>query len=264
MTGRLRIGSVGLSLAIALVVSAAHADIKDARKSYLRGDYASALTEYKRLAEAGNVDAQARLGEIYYTGRGALEDLALAHKWLKAAAQQGDVGSQVNLGLILAQNSEFEAAAKWFGMAAAKGDTAAMNNMAAFHMRGLGVDQNIRLAFAMLEKVAERGDSNDQYQLGMMYLQGMSGAPDMVNGLKWLTRAAGQGNAEAQLRLGAVLSENEGPDDRLVKAYKWIHLASMFGADNANQMLADLSEKMTAGQIAEAKRLALSWQPGNN
>ncbi len=120
------------------------------------------------------------------------------------------MGSQVNLGLILAQNSEYDAAFQWFALAAGEGDTAAMNNLAAFYMRGLGVAQNIPQAFVILEKVAGQGDPNDQLQFGMMYLQGMAGVPDMAKRLKWRNRSAGQGYADAQMRLGAVLSENEG------------------------------------------------------
>lgn len=262
MTWVLRFGLAALALGIVLGASSSHADMKSARQSYVRGDHKAALAEFKRLAEAGDADAQSQLAEMYYTGRGAPEDQALAVKWFTAAAEQGDVASQVNLGLLLAQNSDYEAAAKWFSLAAAQGDGAAMNNMAAFHMRGLGVPRDIPKAFAILEKVAEQGDPNDQLQLGMMYLQGMGGGPDMENGLKWLTRSARQGHADAQMRIGTVLSENDAaPKDRLVTAYKWLHLASMQGTENATSMLAELATKMTTEQIADAKRRAAAWHP---
>jgi hypothetical protein len=64
------------------------------------------------------------------------------------------------------------------------------------------------------------------------------------------------------MRLGAVLSENKGLKDRLVRAYKWFHLASMLGSENAGPMLAELAKKMTRDQIADAKRRAAAWQPG--
>ena len=261
MTGILRFGLAALALGIALSASPTYADMKSARHSYLRGDHKVALTEFQRLAEAGDVDAQSRLAEMYVTGRGAPEDQALAIKWFTAAAEQGDVPAQVNLGLLLAQDAQYEAAAKWFGLASARGDGAAMNNMAAFYMRGLGVPQDIPKAFVILEKVAELGDPNDQLQLGMMYLQGMGGAPDMENGLKWLTRSARQGHADAQMRLGAVLAEAEDVKDRLVLAYKWVHLASMQGTENAGPTLKGLTLQMTREQIADAKRRAAAWRP---
>ena len=262
MTGGLRIRLAALALAIVLGGAAARADMNSARKSYLRGDNAAALSEFKRLAEAGEAEAQARLGEMYFTGRGVDENQALAVQWFTAAARQGDIGSQVNLGLILTRNSEFEAAAKWLEMAAAQGDANAMNNLAAFYMRGLGVAPDIPRAFVLLEKAAEQGDPNDQLQLGMMYLQGVAGEPDMAKGLKWLNRSAQQGYADAQMRLGAVLAEAEDIEDHLVLAYKWVHLASMQGTENAGPTLAGLALQMTKDQIADARRRAASWQPG--
>ena len=67
MTGKFCIRRAAPALAIAIVfgASAALADMKSARKSFLRGDHSVAVTEFKRLAEAGNADAQARLGEVY-------------------------------------------------------------------------------------------------------------------------------------------------------------------------------------------------------
>ncbi len=161
MTGKARLVLAALALGMVLSAVPTHADMKSARQSYLRGDHKAALTEFQRLAEAGNVAAQSKLGEMYVTGRGAPEDQALAVKWFTAAAEQGDVAAQVNLGLLLAQDSQYEAAAKWMTLASARGDVAAMNNMAAFHMRGLGAPQDIPKAFGILEQVAEQGDPND-------------------------------------------------------------------------------------------------------
>lgn len=76
-------------------------------------------------------------------------------------------------------------------------------------------------------------------------------------------RLAEAGNADAQIRLGAVLSENEGlSKDQLVLAYKWIHLESMQGTENAGSMLKGLALQMIQEQIADAKRRAAAWQPG--
>ena len=86
----------------------------------------------------------------------------------------------------------------------------------------------------------------------------------MENGLKRLTRSAQQGHADAQMRIAMVLSENEGGSkDRLVMVYKWFHLASMQGTENAAPMQKGLSLKMTKEQIADAKRRAAAWRPGN-
>ncbi len=53
-----------------------------------------------RLAEAGNIDAQARLGRMFLTGRGVPQDFYEAAKWYYLAAAQGHREAQFQLGLL--------------------------------------------------------------------------------------------------------------------------------------------------------------------
>ena len=55
---------------------------------------------YQESAENGDSDAQYKLGLLYLTGNGALQDFAEAAKWLKLAAEQGYALAQYELGLI--------------------------------------------------------------------------------------------------------------------------------------------------------------------
>ncbi len=54
--------------------------------AYDRGDYATALREWRPLAEQGHADAQFKLGVMYFNGRGVPQDYAQAHKWFNFAA----------------------------------------------------------------------------------------------------------------------------------------------------------------------------------
>ncbi len=65
-----------------------------------RGDYATALREYRPLAEQGHATAQYNLGIMYDNGQGVLQDYAKAVKWVRKAAEQGDANAQYNLGLM--------------------------------------------------------------------------------------------------------------------------------------------------------------------
>ena len=51
------------------------------------GDFATALKEWKPLAEAGDVDAQYNLGIMYDNGYGVPQDYAEAVKWYRLAAE---------------------------------------------------------------------------------------------------------------------------------------------------------------------------------
>ena len=65
-----------------------------------RDDHEFTVQLYQDSAENGEADAQYKLGLLYLTGNGALQDFAEAAKWLKRAAEQGYALAQYELGLI--------------------------------------------------------------------------------------------------------------------------------------------------------------------
>ncbi len=70
-----------VALAVALLIGLAtpsQADYQDGLRAYSRGDYATALQEFKPLAEQGHAKAQATLGGMYTIGLGVPQDFAEA------------------------------------------------------------------------------------------------------------------------------------------------------------------------------------------
>ncbi len=66
----------------------------------LRGtDYATALKEWRPLAEQGDAGAQNILGLMYATGEGVPQDNNEAVRWYRLAAEQGDDRAQYILGM---------------------------------------------------------------------------------------------------------------------------------------------------------------------
>lgn len=55
------------------------------------GDYATALKEYKPLAEQGHVAAQLSLGFMYGSAQGVPKDYAEAMMWYNISAANGDI-----------------------------------------------------------------------------------------------------------------------------------------------------------------------------
>jgi uncharacterized protein len=82
--------------------SQADRSIKQAvpQASHSTDDHYFTVRLYQESAENGNSDAQYKLGLLYLTGNGALQDFAEAAKWLKLAAEQGYALAQYELGLI--------------------------------------------------------------------------------------------------------------------------------------------------------------------
>ncbi len=72
--------------------------------------------------------------------------------------------------------------------------------------------------------------------------------------------AAAQGDISAYYDLGVAYSTgSHGVDCDLIEAHKWFNLAAVSGHGEAQMCRGDISEEMTAREIAEAQRRAREW-----
>ncbi len=78
-----------LALVVVLVAAPAWADFKAGEEAYNRDDYATALKEWRALAEQGDAGVQFILGSMYENGEGVPKDYVQAYMWLSLAAAQG-------------------------------------------------------------------------------------------------------------------------------------------------------------------------------
>ena len=92
-------------------------------------DFATALREWRPLAERGNAAAQRNLGLMYNTGKGVSQDETEAVKWFRLAAEQGESSAQSNLGIMYADGEcvpqDYVTAHMWLNLAAANGSDVA-------------------------------------------------------------------------------------------------------------------------------------------
>ncbi|MEE8606805.1 MAG: tetratricopeptide repeat protein [Nitrospiraceae bacterium] len=121
----------GLALVAALcagftlgLTAPAWASLDEGLAAYQRGDYATALREWRPLAEQGVAEAQSRLGFMYTFGEGVSQDHAEAVKWYRKAAEQGYAKAQFNLGIMydngLGVPQDYAQAHMWFNFAASR------------------------------------------------------------------------------------------------------------------------------------------------
>ena len=77
---------------VTLVMSSAtaSADYQKGLDAYNAEDYATALREWRPLANQGLASAQYNLGVMYDNGRGVPQDDVEAYKWWNLAAAQGN------------------------------------------------------------------------------------------------------------------------------------------------------------------------------
>lgn len=72
--------------------------------------------------------------------------------------------------------------------------------------------------------------------------------------------AAAAGESNACFDLGVAFSTgSHGVACDLVEAHKWFNLAAVAGHEEAAECRADISDEMTAREIAEAQRRAREW-----
>ena len=115
-----------LSLALAFGAGAALAqDFQKGLAAAQEGDYATALQEWRPLAEQGNLTAQYNLGLLYDNGWGVLQDYAEAVKWYRLSAEQGYAKAQYNIGQMYRKGEgvlqDNVRAHMWYNIAAANG-----------------------------------------------------------------------------------------------------------------------------------------------
>lgn len=108
-----------------LSVPAGAQDFELGLAAYDRGDFETAITEWRPIAEQGDARAQFNLGVIHFNGQGVPHDPTVAAKWYRAAADQGYGLAQANLAFLYETGQgvlqNFVEAYKWSALAARNG-----------------------------------------------------------------------------------------------------------------------------------------------
>ena len=120
-------------LALVLILSLpSYAGFYEGFNAYNKGDYATALSEFRPLAEQGLPAAQYNLGVMYDKGQGVAQNYAEAVKWYRKAAEQGHAKAQSNLGVMYGKGQgvpqDHVFAHMWFNLSAAQGGEDARKN----------------------------------------------------------------------------------------------------------------------------------------
>ncbi len=113
-----------LAVVVVLVATPAWAD-GAGLEAFTRGDYASALKEFRPLAEQGDAVSQFALGTMYENGRGVPKDDVEAVRWYRLAAEQGQASAQNNLAKMYRRGrgvpQDDVLAHMWWSLSAAQG-----------------------------------------------------------------------------------------------------------------------------------------------
>jgi TPR repeat protein len=179
-------------------------------------------------ADAGDKGATRQLAEMFYVGRGGVEqNFTEAARWYEKLAKQGDARAQTSLGLMYA--------------------------------RGYGVPKNLETARRWWSFAALQNDPGAQFNLGLLYSRGEGVPEDLPQAAQWYNRAAVRGHVQAQHNLGMLYHGGLGVERDPVRAYYWIKVAALQGDDVAQDSLKLVAKGMSDEQIREAEAQAGEW-----
>ncbi|HJV76664.1 MAG TPA: SEL1-like repeat protein [Noviherbaspirillum sp.] len=248
-------------LTLAFFASPSYAGYDEGLKASAKGDYATAMNEWRPLAESGHADAQARLGDLYVAGHGVNRDPIQAAIWYRKAAEQGNVHAQTKFAFLNFVGNEvpkdLAQAAKWLQLAAGHGDSEAQGLLGLAHRFGIGVPKDEAQAEKWLQLAADQGDVDGLFFLGDFYASGSGPRRDIDQAISLFIRSANKGNVLAQDRLGRMYSKGEGVKQDYVEAAGWYKKAVAQGHKKSMAKLAIIymGEGGVAKNIKEGKDL---------
>jgi hypothetical protein len=158
-----------------LIVSPAMADYEAGKEALNREDYATALSEFRPLAEQGDAEGQYGMGLMYGPGNGVPKNEVLAVEWFIKAANQGHTASMVQLGV--------------------------------YYDNGFGVVEDDGIALAWFQKAADLGDGDAMYSLGRMHYYGYGTPKDNIEAYKWMLIGAMLKNARSRASMDVLAAE---------------------------------------------------------
>ncbi len=200
--------------------------IADAEAALNSKDFKRAVSLLTSLANAGDAEAQFRLGNLYFEGVDMPS--AVAYEWLKKAADQNHPEASYKLACFTGSGNFI------------------LNR----------TDEEVRM---MLLKAAELGSVSAQCSLGSYYATGdWSGPRNLEEAAKWYGRAASAGNPDAQYELGFMLLLGEGVEKDTTKAFSLIEEAAKQRHEDAVRLLVDVYRKGSFGIVKNAE-LADYW-----
>jgi len=253
------------------------------------GQFLTAMEMYRRLADAGYVQAQVTMGISYLDGTVVETDPTKAAQWFRRAQESGHPQAEFYLGLMferglgVTKNKEeaqrllrqsvdagydgalvaladlLHKAHDWcdalplYQKASEKGFVAATIAYAAMLAGGECVAVDLDQAKEMLKPIAESGDAEAERAYGsVLFFAARKKKESVAEGLLWLHRAAEQDNFGAEQLLYSIYSGLFSQPASAFDAYIWGTICARH--DPRSQPLADESGgRLSPNELTRAK-----------
>lgn len=184
---------------------------------------------FLQAAENGSRDAQFEVGSRYLSGDGVREEDKAACTWFVKAAEQGHLRARQ----AVVARTEFDLVSK----AAENGDAGSQFQLGMFYASGHGVKASDNMAVHWFEKAAKQGHPEAMYELGKhLSVRCHAVSPDAF---EWFRKAAELGCAKAQFALGRCFGNGAVVKKDLIQAVYWFLKAAEQDLPEAQFALAE-------------------------
>jgi len=200
-------------------------------------DFAKAMELFQKAAAAGNAKAQADLAADYLAGKSMAINPTLAGEWFEKAAQAGHGPAQIQLGILCIQargrRQDIAAGIKWIETASRSGHPVSAKNAKDLLARLKKFPPSLVRDIDRLIEKAKAGDLKSQTRLAKSHQTGDGVRMDLKEATRWLRHAARQGDGESCYRLGGYLLLDQGDQRDAEQAARLWRLASALGYSGA-------------------------------
>ena len=184
------------------------------------------IAELKALAEAGDSDAQVKMGKAYHKDEedveGVKKDCSEAIRWWKKAGEQGNTEAQNLLAVAYHYGCGDSLAVdkaesmRWYQKSALLGDAQAQLMVGFAHHSGYGAEKNQELGVMWYKKSAKQGNTQAQEALAEAYYFGEGVKKNARLSKKWQSLADGRESSatEKVSFFSRYETKIEGRDDR--------------------------------------------------
>ena len=192
------------SFCMSIFANLAFAGLDEAESAMRRGDYETAIQEFSKLSEGGDLCMKYNLGTAHTFNAGKTNNLDEYLRGMnlisEVATERGKCQghAQYVIGLEFDQAKKYKKAIPWYRRAAENKLPIAIFNLGMMYFNGDGVEENWPIAFEWLHKAAMCGYPASQFMVGLMYGRGQGVSENMFKAHKWMIIAARNGNKKAK------------------------------------------------------------------
>lgn len=168
--------------------------------------YGKAVTNYRKAAELGNLEAYVKLAMCYDWGGGVERDQSISLDWYQKAADLGYPPAEWKIGRFYETGThgleqDYTQAVVWYRKAAEHGDDNGQFDLAEMYNYGKGVEEDDAEAMKWYRKAAEQDYFSAYSSMGYHYYYGLGVSVDREEAVTWFKKDVENGTLADDISL---------------------------------------------------------------